>query len=95
MEQGDTAGKDNNQTHPFVNLPVLQLNESGTDGRDVALLIGERHSPRPFWIFQFRVGVDPSVAHAPVQTVHDHRQLHWNRQSHMSDLVPQTVLDDS
>lgn len=65
-------------THPFINLPMLQLNESGTNGCNVALLIGEGYSPRPFWILQFRVCVNASVTHSPVQTVHDHGQFHWN-----------------
>lgn len=65
------------QTHPFINLPVLQLNKSGTNGCNVALLIGEGHPPSPFWILEFRVCVDPSVTHSPVQTVHDHGKLDW------------------
>lgn len=64
-------------THPFINLPVLQLNKSGTNGCNVALLIGEGYSARPFWILKFRVCVYPSVTHSPIQTVHDHGELHW------------------
>lgn len=41
--------------HPFINLPVLQLNKAGTDGCNVALLIGEGHSSCAFWILEFRV----------------------------------------
>lgn len=62
-------------SYPFVNVSVLQLDESGTDSSDVALLIGEGHSARPFWVLQLGVSVDPGVTHAAVQTVHDHRQL--------------------
>jgi len=69
-------------THPFINLPVLQLDEAGADGRDVALLIGEGHSPRPFGILEFGVRVDPSVTHAPIQAVHDHGELHWRSNVH-------------
>lgn len=59
-------------TYPFINLPMLQLNKSGTNGCNVALLIGEGHSSCPFWILEFGVCVNPSVAHSPIQTVHDH-----------------------
>lgn len=67
------------RTHPFINLPVLQLNKSGTDGSNVTLLIGEGYSPRPFRILELGVSVNASVAHPPIQTVHDHGQLHCNR----------------
>lgn len=66
-------------THPFINLPVLQLNKSGTDGSNVTLLIGEGYSPRPFRILELGVSVNAGVAHTPIQTVHDHGQLHCNR----------------
>ena len=54
---------------------MLQLNESCTNGRDVALLVGESHSARPLRILQLRVGVDSGVADAPVKPIHNHRKL--------------------
>lgn len=59
-------------TNPFVNVIVLQLNESGADGSDVALLIGEGHAARPLGVLELRVSVDAGVAHAAIQPVHDH-----------------------
>lgn len=67
------------RAHPFINLPVLQLNKSGTDGSNVTLLIGEGYSPRPFRILELGVSVDAGVAHPAIQPVHDHGQLHCNR----------------
>lgn len=52
--------------HPLVDVSVLQLHESGADGSDVALLIGEGHSARPLGVLELRVGVDTRVAHAAV-----------------------------
>lgn len=64
-------------TYPFINLPMLQLNKSGTNGCNVALLIGEGYSPCPFRILELRICVNPSITDSPVQTVHDHGKLHW------------------
>lgn len=61
--------------YPLVNVSVLQLHKSGADGSDVTLLVREGHPARPLWVLQLGVGVDPSVAHATVETVHDHGQL--------------------
>lgn len=55
---------------------MLQLDEAGTDGRDVALLIGKRHPSSSLRVLQLWVGVNASIADAPIQPVHDHRQLH-------------------
>lgn len=65
--------------HPLVNVSVLQLHKSGADGGDVALLIGKGHSARPLGVLELRVGVDPRVAHAAVQAIHDHGQLDWGK----------------
>lgn len=54
---------------------MLQLDESGADGGDVTLLIGEGHSPRPLRVLELRIGVDAGVADAAVEAVHDHGQL--------------------
>lgn len=62
--------------HPFVYVNVLQLNEAGADGGDVALLVGEGHAAGALRVLELRVGVDAGVADASVQTVHDHSQLH-------------------
>ena len=59
-------------THPFVNVVVLQLNKTGADGGDVALLIGEGHTARPLGVLELRVSVNAGVAHTPIQPVHDH-----------------------
>lgn len=69
----------NGCTHPFINLPMLQLNKSGTNGCNVALLIGEGHPSCPFWILEFRVCVDPSITHSSVQAVHNHCKLNLNK----------------
>lgn len=71
-------------SYPFVNVSVLQLDESGTDGGDVALLIGESHSARPFRVLQLGVSVDSGVTHAAVQTIHDHRQLNCRIKRHIT-----------
>lgn len=67
--------------YPFVNVPVLQLNESGADGSDVALLIGEGHAARSLGVLQLWVSIDASVADATIQTIHDHGQLHCRGES--------------
>lgn len=61
--------------YPFVNVSVLQLDESGADGGDVALLIGEGHSSRPLRVLELWIGVDARVAHAAIETIHDHGQF--------------------
>lgn len=66
--------------HPFVDVIVLQLNEAGADGGNVALLIGEGHAAGSLWVFELWVGVDASVADTSVQPVHDHSQLHWREE---------------
>lgn len=62
--------------HPFVDVIVLQLNEAGADGGDVALLIREGHAAGSLWVLELWVGVDAGVADTSVQPVHDHGQLH-------------------
>lgn len=59
----------------LVDLAVLQLHEAGRDGRDVALLVGEGHAAGSLRVLELRVGVDARVAHAAVESVHDHGQL--------------------
>ena len=66
-----------NDSYSLVDVGVLQLHEASADGSDVALLAAERHSTRSFRVLQLWIGVDSSVAHTAVQTVHDHRQLNW------------------
>lgn len=66
--------------HPFVDVIVLQLNETSADGSDVALLIGEGHTAGSFRVFEFWVSVDAGVANTSVQPVHDHSQLHWRKE---------------
>ena len=65
-------------THSLVDVPVLKLNKARADGGDVALLVGERHSPCTFRILEIGVNIYSGVADASVQTVHDHRKLHCN-----------------
>ena len=71
-EEGGGGG-----AYPLVNVSVLQLDKSGADGSDVALLIGEGHTPRPLGILELWVGVNAGVTHTSVQTIHNHGQLHW------------------
>ena len=59
-------------TYPFIYLSMLQLDESGADSGDVALLIGEGHTPRPLRVLELWVGVDAGITHPSIQTVHDH-----------------------
>lgn len=61
--------------YPLVNVSVLQLDESRTDGSDVTLLIGEGHSPRPLRVLELRIGVNAGVAHSTIETIHNHGQL--------------------
>lgn len=63
-------------THPFIDFSVLQLYKASTDSSNVALLIREGDPPCSLGVLQLGVGVDASVANAPIQTVHDHGQLH-------------------
>ena len=58
---------------------MLQLDEPGADGGDVALLVGEGDAPRALRVPQLGIGVDARVAHAPVQAVHDHGQFNCNQ----------------
>ena len=62
-------------TYPLVDLSVLQLDEPGADGGDVALLVGEGDAAGALGVAQLGVGVDARVAHPAVQPVHDHGQL--------------------
>ena len=55
---------------------MLQLNEPSADGGNVALLIGEGHPAGALGVLELGVRVDAGVAHATVQTVHYHGQLH-------------------
>ena len=66
-------------TYTFINITVLKLNEPGTDGSNVALLIGESNSTSTFWIFQLWICINPCITHATIQPVHDHSKLHWKR----------------
>lgn len=66
-------------THPFIDFPMLQLHKASADSSNVALLIREGDPPRSLGVLQLRVCVDAGVANAPVQTVHDHGQLHCRR----------------
>lgn len=61
--------------YPLVNVSVLQLDESGADGSDVTLLVGEGHSPRPLGVLELRIGVNACVAHSAVEAIHNHGQL--------------------
>lgn len=38
-------------TYAFINITMLKLNKSSTDGSNIALLIGESNSPSTFWVF--------------------------------------------
>ena len=68
--------RERGRAHPFVDVAVLELDETGADGGDVRLLIAEGHPTGALRIFQFRIDVDSGVAHAAVQPVHDQRQFH-------------------
>lgn len=71
---------------PLVDVAVLQLHEPRADGRDVALLVAERHAAGALGVLELGVGVDAGVAHAAVQPVHDHGQLHcFERPGHAAD----------
>jgi len=61
--------------HPLVNVAMLQLHKSGRDGRNVALLIREGHTASTLGILKLRIGVNPGIAHAAIQSIHDHGQL--------------------
>lgn len=63
--------------HPLVDVVVLQLNKTGADCSDVALLIGEGDAAGSLRIFELWVSVDAGVADPSIQSVHDHSQLHW------------------
>lgn len=69
-------------THPLVNFTMLELNKSSTYGSNIALLIGEGHSPCPLGIFQLGVCVYPCITHSSVKAVHDHSQLHCKTYTH-------------
>lgn len=64
------------RTDPFIDLSMLQLNETSTDSSNVALLIRKRNPACTLRVLQLRVCVNPCVAHTAIQPVHDHRQLH-------------------
>lgn len=67
---------------PLVDVAVLQLHEARADGGDVALLVAEGHPAGALGVLELGVSVDPRVANAAVQPVHDHGQLHcfqWPR----------------
>lgn len=63
---------------------MLQLHESGADGRDVALLVGECHPAGALGVLQLGVSVDTGVAHTAVQAVHYHGQLNWKEKENMN-----------
>lgn len=65
----------NSDADPLIDVPVLELDESGADGCDVALLVTEGDAAGALGILQLRVRVDARVAHATVQAVHDHRKF--------------------
>lgn len=79
MTESETLGNlgvvNKGRLYPLVNVSVLQLDESGADGSDVTLLVGEGHSSRPLGVLELRIGVDSGVADSAVETVHDHGQL--------------------
>jgi len=54
---------------------MLKLNESCTDGCNVTLLAGERHTTSALRIPQLGISVNTSVTDAAVQTSHDQCQL--------------------
>ena len=59
-------------TYPLVNVCMLQLDKAGADGSNVALLVGEGHTARTFWVLELWVCVNACVAHPSIQPVHDH-----------------------
>lgn len=61
--------------YPFVNVSMLQLDESCADGSDVTLLIGEGHSPRPLRVLELRIGVNSRIADSAIEAIHNHGQL--------------------
>ena len=75
ISTGRASGKQIILSYPLVDVSVLKLYESCTDGRNVALLTAERNTTCALRVFELGVGVDPGIAHTPVQTVHDHSQL--------------------
>ena len=62
-------------TYSFVDITVLELNESGADGSDVRLLVAEGHAAGALRILQFRININSGVAHASVETIHDQSQF--------------------
>lgn len=66
-------------TYTFINVTVLKLNKSSTDGSNVALLIGESDSPSTFWVFEFWICINSCVTHTTIQPVHDHSKFHFKR----------------
>lgn len=65
--------------YPFVNVVVLKLHKTRTDGCNVALLIGERNTPSTFRVLQLWVCVNASIANTTVQTVHYHCQFNCKK----------------
>lgn len=63
-------------TYPLVNISVLELYKASADGSNVTLLVTECHAAGPLRVLEFRVCVDPCIAHSAIQSIHDHSQLH-------------------
>ena len=79
-------------TYPFIYFSMLQLHEAGTDSSYVTLLIRECDSPSSFGVFQLRVSIDPSIAHASVQPVHYHGELHYIWKEQRGHLRPGNII---
>ena len=73
----DVSRRSHVSTYPFINVSVLKLDETGTDGRNVRLLIAERYTACSFRIFQLRINVNSGVANPTVKSIHDQCQFHW------------------
>lgn len=74
------------ETDSFVNLAVLQLNETSGDGGDVALLVGEGDPASSLWILELGIGVDAGVTDAAVEAIHDHGEFdRLERSRHATD----------
>ncbi len=87
VERRDIVNEAHEPAHPFVDVIVLQLNEAGADGGNVALLIGEGHAAGSLWVFELWVSVYASVAHTSIQPVHDHSQLHWREEVKKGEMI--------
>lgn len=64
--------------YPLVNVSVLELDESCTDGSDVTLLIGESNPSCTLRVFELWISVDPGITDSTIQTIHNHGQLNWS-----------------